>query len=195
MTYTTQELIQILDRELQANWKGERILLSWENRLGDPVVAMALDPKRTSKVFAYRDFRDRIHSYQIEHCVSGIVWRAVSFGGKSVEVPELHEQLIAIPGDKEVLMAAKESVLFFWQEVTAAMNLWCADHRRSSMTDLEVKNLARQAQWTEIDATRTEVYLGLCWGNPQEHQYRWAWPKSGIHRIVAANNEPSSIKL
>jgi len=42
---------------------------------------------------------------------------------------------------------------------------------------------------------RTELYLGLCWGNPLEHQYQWAQPFSGCHRIIAAVDEPSSIKV
>jgi hypothetical protein len=52
-----------------------------------------------------------------------------------------------------------------------------------------------QAEWAEIDATRTEVYLGLCWGDPSEYRYQWAKPKSGCDRIIASDNEPSSIKI
>ncbi len=195
MTYTTQQLIQILDQELRANWKGERILLSSANRIDNPVVAKALDLQKLSKVFAYQDFRYQIHQYQRQHRVSGIIWRVSTFKGRSVRFPELHNQLIAVPGDKAVLIAAKKSVLAFWWEVTDQMSFWLAENRRRKITAKEVEALAQQTEWAEIDAARTELYLGLCWGNPQEYQYQWAKPESGCHRIIAATNEPSSIKV
>lgn len=195
MTYTTQQLIQILDQELRANWKGERILLSSANRIDNPVVAKALDLQKLSKVFAYQDFRCQIHQYQRQHRVSGIIWRVSTFKGSSVRFPELHNQLIAVPGDKAVLIAAKKSVLAFWWEVTDQMRFWLAENHRRKITVEEIEALAQQAEWAEIDAARTELYLGLCWGNPQEYQYQWAKPESGCHRIIAATNEPSSIKV
>ncbi len=195
MTYTTQQLIQILDQELRANWKGERILLSSANRIDNPVVAKALDLQKLSKVFAYQDFRCQIHQYQRQHQISGIIWRVSTFKGSSVRFPELHNQLIAVPGDKAVLIAAKKSVLAFWWEVADQMSFWLAENRRRKITVEEVEALAQQAEWAEIDAARTELYLGLCWGNPQEYQYQWAKPESGCHRIIAATNEPSSIKV
>jgi len=42
MTYTTQDLIDILDRELKANWKGKRVVLSSAERINDPVVTKLL---------------------------------------------------------------------------------------------------------------------------------------------------------
>jgi hypothetical protein len=53
----------------------------------------------------------------------------------------------------------------------------------------------QEAEWAELDAAQTELYLGLCWGNPQEYQYQWAKPDSGCHRIIAAKDEPSAIKV
>ena len=68
MTYTTDELIQILDCELKENWKGKRIVLSSTERLNDPVMAKALNMDQVNKVFAYRDFRSQIHDYQNQTC-------------------------------------------------------------------------------------------------------------------------------
>ncbi|MBR8828085.1 MAG: hypothetical protein DSM107014_09325 [Gomphosphaeria aponina SAG 52.96 = DSM 107014] len=197
MIYTTTELIQILEEELRANWKGERILLSSAARLAHPVIEAAMDMRKVGKVFAYQDFRHQIHAYQQKYQVSGIIWRSIDFQGKSVLYPEVHNQLIAIAGDKETLIAAKKSVLSFWREVTPQMKLWLACDRESrEKITLEVfEDLASQAEWAELDATRTELYLGLCWGNPKEYQYLWAKPTSGCHRIVAAINEPSSIRI
>lgn len=195
MTYTTQQLIEILEQEMRATWKGQRILLSSEERIDNPVIAKAIDLRKANKVFAYQDFRRQIHQYQQEHGVSGIIWRKCTFDSHSVRFPELHNQLIAVPGDKEILMAAKASVLQFWRDVTSDMSFWLVAHRRRPISVSSLEDLMATAEWAEIDAAQTELYLGLCWGNPQEYQYLWAKPKSGCHRIIAAKDEPSSIKV
>ena len=204
MTYTTKELIEILDRELQANWKGKRILLSSSKRINDPVVAKALDMEKVSKVFAYRDFRGKIHEYQQQNQISGIIWRECTFQARTIRCPEIHNQLIPVVGDKEILIEAKKSLLDFWYEVTESMNFWLVNapsrnnstQERHQAVDLDyLHKLVQQTEWVEIDAARTEIYLGLCWGNPLEYRYQWAKPKSGCDRIIAAENQPSAIKV
>ncbi|ACK66548.1 conserved hypothetical protein [Rippkaea orientalis PCC 8801] len=195
MTYTTQQLIEILDTELRATCKGERILLPSSDRIPNPAIAKALDWQKVSKVFAYQDFRQQVHDYQRQYNVSGIIWRVCRYQGRSLRYPELHNQLVAVPGDKEILMAAKESVLKFWWEMTQGMNFWLSAHRRRPISSDSIAEFAQDVEWAEIDAARTELYLGLCWGNPQEYQYQWAKPDSGCHRIIGAVDEPSSIKV
>ena len=202
MTYTTDELIKILDCELKENWKGKRIVLSSAQRINDPVVAKALNMDRVNKVFAYRDFRHQIHGYQLKHQVSGIIWRNCTFNQQTITYPEIHNQLIPIPGDKEILLAARTKILNFWYQVTDKMNFWLVNgkadrngnhHQKITLNYLQ--KIVNQTEWAEIDAARTEIYLGLCWGNPQEHQYQWARPKSGCDRIIATVSEPSAIKI
>lgn len=195
MIYTTEQLIQILEQELRANWKGERILLSSENRINDSVLAKALGQSRLSKVFAYQDFREQIHQYQQQYQVSGLVWRECTFNQFSVRFPELHNQLIAIERDKEILFASKAAVLDFWRQATEDMTYWLAGYDPQRTTPEYVEELVQQAEWTELDAARTELYLGLCWGNPKECHYQWARPTSGCERIIAAATEPSSIRV
>ena len=207
MTYTTQELIEILDRELKANWKGKRIVLSSEERINDPVVSKLLDMEKVSKVFAYQDFRRQIHEYQKQHQVSGIIWRECSFLNKTIRYPEVYNQLIPIEGDKATLIQAKSSIIDFWRETTANMQFWLVNapgkRKNKSKTNsyhqkisLEyVEKLINQTEWAEIDAACTEIYLGLCWGDPSEYRYQWAKPKSGCDRIIASHNKPSSIKI
>lgn len=195
MTYTTQQLIEILDTELRATCKGERILLPSSDRIPNPAIAKALDWQKVSKVFAYQDFRQQVHDYQRQYNVSGIIWRVCRYQGRSLRYPELHNQLVAVPGDKEILMASKESVLKFWWEMTQGMNFWLSAHRRRPISSDSIAEFAQDVEWAEIDAARTELYLGLCWGNPQEYQYQWAKPDSGCHRIIGAVDEPSSIKV
>ena len=195
MAYTTAELIDILDRELQANWRGERVLLSPAERLNNPAIAMALDPGKLSKVFAYREFRTQIHEYQVEYGVSGIVWRTCQFGDCKLRLPEVHNHLIAIEGDKAILQAAKSKVLGFWQEVTGGMKFWLSDKSLSLLTEDELEERISRAEWAIVDAAREELYLGLCWGKPEECHCDWARPESGCDRVIAAKNQPSSVKV
>jgi hypothetical protein len=195
MTYTTQELIEILDQELRANWRGERVLLSSDERINNPVIAKALGTHKLSKVFAYQDFRAKIHEYQREHQVSGIVWRICHYCDRVLRLPEIHNQLIAIPGDKDVLMQAKASILEFWWDVTQEMKFWRAGGEPQPVSAETVRTRVLQTEWVELDIARTELYLGLCWGNPKEYLYQWAQPESGCERIIAAMTEPSAIKV
>lgn len=195
MTYTTEELLEILDQELRATWKGERVLLSSEDRLNNPVVAKALGTDKLSKVFAYQDFRQQIHQYQQKHLISGIVSRSCTFQGETLHYPELHNQLIAIPGDKEVLIQAKESVLDFWRKHTQNMTFWKVGREYQQITQKYVERLIQQTEWAEIDAAINELYLSLCWGKPEECRYQWARNASGCDRVVAAKSQPSSIKI
>jgi hypothetical protein len=209
MTYTTQELIEILDRELKANWKGQRLVLSSEERINDPVVSKLLDMEKVSKVFAYQDFRRQIHQYQKQHQVSGIIWRECSFRNQVIRYPEVYNQLIPIEGDKAILIQAKNSIIEFWRKTTVKMKYWLVNAPGSSKPQQQdyassyhqqisaeyVDKLINQTEWAEIDAACQEIYLGLCWGDPLEYRYQWAKPKSGCDRIIASNTKPSSIKI
>lgn len=75
MTYTTQQLLEILEQELRATCQGKRVLLSPGDRLDNPIMAKAINLDQVGKVFAYQDFRGQIHEYQRQHNVSGLVWR------------------------------------------------------------------------------------------------------------------------
>ncbi|MEO0538228.1 MAG: hypothetical protein AAF215_30750 [Cyanobacteria bacterium P01_A01_bin.123] len=195
MSYTTEQLIHILDQELRATWRGERVLMSSEDRLNNQVVAKALGPEKLSKVFALQDFREQIHHYQRNHSVSGVVWHTCRFDGRSIRFPEIHSQLIAIPEDKQRLVEAKPAVLEFWRESCRGMRLWLAGAPPQPTGLSHVERLIAETEWAEVDATRTELYLTLCWGEPKECHYAWAQPDSGCERIIAAIAEPSPIKI
>ncbi|MGK7933579.1 MAG: hypothetical protein AB4041_19395 [Microcystaceae cyanobacterium] len=195
MIYTTQQLINILEQEMRATWRGERVLLSSKNRISNPVIAKAINLDKANQVFAYQDFRQQIHEYQRKYHVSGLIVRSCTYQGVSIDFPELHNQLVPVEGDKERLIAAKAKVIRFWKKNTERMNYWLVAHRRRPINQDSLEELIEQCEWAEVDAARTEVYLRLCWGNPQDYQYQWAKPHSGCHSIIAAVNEPSSIKV
>lgn len=195
MSYTTEELLEFLDRELKAAWRGERVLLSSAERLNNPVVAKALGSEKLSKVFAVQDFREQIRQYQRDHGVSGLVWHTCQFRGRSVRFPELHPQLTAIPQDKTTLMAAKPEVIDFWRSSVTGLKLWRSGTPPEPLTRVAVETLIEQTEWAEVAATRAELYLSLCWGDPTECHCDWARPHSGCERIIAAIAEPSPIKI
>ena len=195
MVYSTSELIDILDRELQANWRGERVLLSPAERLNNPAIAMALDPGKLSKVFAYREFRSQIHAYQEEYGVSGIVWRTCRFSGREIDLPEVHNHLVAIEGDKQILQAAKAAVIEFWHETTAGMKFWLSRNSLQLLSLEELQIRIDRAEWAILDAAREELYLGLCWGKPEDCSCDWARPESGCDRVIAAKDRPSAVKV
>lgn len=185
MSYTTAELIAILDRELAATRKGQRLVLSSHERIANPVLAKALGTRKLSQFFAYQDFRSEIHRYQREQGVSGLVWRTCRFGELEVRFPELHTQLIAIAEDRATLRAAKAEVMNFWRSATAKMTLWQEGEPPRVLTPQEVETMAQRAEWAEVEAGRTELYLSLCWGDPQACHCQWAYPESGCDRVVA----------
>jgi hypothetical protein len=84
MSYTTEQLLEFLDQELRATWKGERVLLSSAERLDNPVISKAIGTDKLSKVFAIQDFRAQIHDYQRQHGVSGLIWHTCNFRGRSL---------------------------------------------------------------------------------------------------------------
>ncbi|OKH15224.1 hypothetical protein [[Limnothrix rosea] IAM M-220] len=196
MTYSTQDLIRILDQELKAAWRGDRLLLSSEDRVGVPIVSMALDLEQAGKVFACKDFTQQIHKYQLEQGVSGIIWRELIVGEHHLRLPEIHQQLIAIESDKIILQNAKAEVLQFWWQITSGLKFWeLKNHETYPLTIDKIHLAAQLAEWAEIDIGRDEVYLALCWGNPKECHYRWAHPDSGCDRIIAAASEPKQLNI
>ncbi|NCO74782.1 MAG: hypothetical protein GW795_08910 [Cyanobacteria bacterium] len=195
MTYTTDELITFLELELRATWGGMRLIFNAEEKLDNPAVAKAIDMKKTSRVFVFRDFRQQIHEYQQKHQVSGIVWRNIIFKDKYFRFPEIYNQLIPVEGDKEILIQAKSSVIDFWLDVTQDMKFYLSNDHNSLVNKESLQQLYKEGEWAELDAGKEEIYLGLCWGNPQEYIYQWAKPESGCHRIIATYNEPSGINI
>ena len=195
MSYTTEQLLEFLDRELRATWRGERVVLSSVDRLDNPVIAKAIGVDKLSKVFAIQDFRAQIHDYQHQHGVSGLVWHTCRFQGRSLRVPELHPQLIAIPADKAALAAARSAVLDFWRASIGGLRLWLAGSQPQPTTLAAVEQRIAASEWAELAATRAELYLSLCWGDPKDCHCDWARPESGCDRIIATAGEPSGIKV
>lgn len=133
------------------------------------------------------DKRQAIWAEQVSQGISGIEWYTVEYGGMTVELPRLCEELTLVPGDKEILMQSKPVALDFLAHWNLAFKLWHYNREAESRW-----NQSRWSQfyaeyisqeWLEIWA-EDEVYQILlpdgtfqdkptfainaccCWGNP-----------------------------
>ena len=189
--YNTQELIEILASERQACIKGERLNLTVKAS-GNPAIDCLVDVEGLQKFTAYQDFRAAVHRYQRERQVSGIVWRHLTVQNKTLRYPVVHEQLIAIAGDVEILKSYQASVLAFWQQVTRGMDLYLSigggkDYR--AIASGEIESIASRTEWGTLwkweKSAFFEMVLQLAWGKPEEASYRREWPASGSEYIHA----------
>lgn len=193
-TYTTKELIKILADERHACLNGQRLNLA-AKASGHPVIDKLLKPDGIQKFRAYQDFKAAVHHYQREHQVSGVVWRDVTVRGKTLRLPEVDSQLIALPSDIETLKAAKVSILEFWHEVTAGMELYLSvnngkDHR--PVTPADVGRISYRTEWASLSKWEKsdfmEMVLQMGWGKPEEAAYKRGWPNSGSEYVHAVNS-------
>jgi hypothetical protein len=86
-------------------------------------------------------------------------------------------------------------VLEFWYQAIDGLRLWLAGNVPQPTTAEHVAELMAKSEWAELAATRTELYLSLCWGDPNVCHCDWGRPDSGCDRIIATPDEPSGIKV
>ena len=191
--YTTQELIQILAVERQACLQGQRLNLG-VRASGNPLIDKYIKTDGVQKFTAYQNFKTVVHRYQSEHGISGIVWRQIAVLGKTLRIPEVAADLIALPSDLETLKAAKASILAFWQEVTDGMELYLSvnngtDYRLIMPADVD--RIAHITEWTSLykweNTNFLEIILQLGWGQPAEAGYKRGCLASGSEYIHAVN--------
>ncbi|MEA5504940.1 hypothetical protein VB735_17875 [Halotia wernerae UHCC 0503] len=191
--YTTEELIEILAAERQACLKGKRLKLEITVS-GNPVIDQFLKTDGLQQFTAYQDFKAAIHDYQRDNQVSGIVWRDVSVKGENLRYPEVDAELIALTSDLEILKLTKNSILDFWYEVTADMDLYLSFNNSKQYQQIiksDVERIAQRTEWASLwkweNANFLEMILQLGWGQPEEAFYKRGRPRSGSEYIHAVN--------
>lgn len=139
---------------------------------------------------AYWAVRETIQKYQQDNRISGIVWKEIAYRGKSVRVPEVHDQLVSVPGDKQILVASTPAILDWWAEVTEGMELWKTVDDDIPIILEEILLSAPLTEWAEVHLwdhpetniicletgerwveARLELKLNLCWGIPENVAY------------------------
>ncbi|NEU84079.1 hypothetical protein [Nostoc sp. UIC 10630] len=146
--------------------------------------------------------RQAIWTEQVNQGISGIEWYTVEYGGVNVELPRLCEELMLVPGDKEILMQSKSVALDFLAHWNMVFKLWRYDRETESRWFLcrwsQFYTEYMNREWVEVWA-EDEVYQILlpdgtfqdkpmfainaccCWGNPL-----------AIHRTTAYSDSGSS---
>ena len=191
--YNTDDLIQILASERQACLKGERLKLE-VTVSGNPVIDQFIRTDGLQKFTAYQEFKAAIHDYQREYQVSGIIVQEVKVKGNTLRYPEVHPQLIAIPGDLEILKEAKQSILEFWERVSPKMDLYLSFNsgkQYQQIKQVDVDRIILRTEWATLNAFEKsdflEIILQLGWGKPDEACYQRGFPASGSEFIHAVN--------
>ncbi|MEC4892730.1 MAG: hypothetical protein SAL07_12105 [Oscillatoria sp. PMC 1051.18] len=197
--YTTQELIQILAAERQACLKGKRLDLSAIVDDGFPLIESFFNTDGIQKYSAYQGFKAVIHQYQLENQVSGIVWHQITIKGKTLRYPQVDYQLMALPSDLEIIKAARNDVVNFWQEVTADMDLYLSINHGKNYQQIdasEIAGIVQRTEWATLmkweKSDFLEILLQLGWGKPEEAFHWRGWPHSGSEDIhaVKPGNQP-----
>jgi hypothetical protein len=190
--YSTEDLIRILAEERRACIKGQRLNLTASPTGFSPVLDQFLNLDGIQKFTAYNDFRATVHDYQRSHQVSGIVWQTITIRDRTLHCPKLHDQLIALPSDLEILQSAKLVTLAFWREVTEGMDLYLSMNGgkfHQLITQVDVDRIGQRTEWTSLsqhgNGPELEVILQLGWGKPEEATYRRGFPESGSEYVHA----------
>src|SRR4028119_2139416 len=146
-------LTSSLDGARQACLRGRRLNLTETPATGNPVIDRFLKSEGVQKFTAYQNFKAAVHEYQREHQVSGIVWREIAVKGNTLRYPAVDDELIALPVDLITLKAAKISMLEFWQQVTAGMDLYLSINSGKDFRSIEpvdVEAIAQRTEWASL---------------------------------------------
>ena len=150
--YTTQELVDILRRERVACVRGERLNLA-VGYSGHQVIDRFVNPQAIQKFTAYQDFKATIHRYQKQHQVSGILWHELTINHQTLRYPAVHENLIALQTDIEILQQAKAAVVEFWDWATQGMDFYlsvCHKKDYQKISPFSMVEMIKHSQWATI---------------------------------------------
>ncbi|MEM8604614.1 MAG: hypothetical protein AAGF24_12370, partial [Cyanobacteria bacterium P01_H01_bin.121] len=133
-----------------------------------------------------------IHTYQQHHQVSGLVWHELSLNGQRFKYPEGHPQLLALPEDLQILRAAKQRVVDFWQAAIAGLDLFQVVNRGKDFQPILARDLeaiAQPTEWATVALWQRsdfrELVLQLGWGQPLDAAHWRNWPDAGSEYIHA----------
>ncbi|NJR52226.1 MAG: hypothetical protein HC780_24280 [Leptolyngbyaceae cyanobacterium CSU_1_3] len=190
--YSTEELVKILAEERRACMNGQRLNLAVTPSGINPLIDRFVRAEGIQKFTAYSDFRNTVHQYQRDHRISGIVWQHCAIKGKVFQYPKIDDQLISLSEDRQILKAAKASIVAFWQDVTQDMDFYLSLNNGKFYQPAiarDIERILQRSEWASLSyqgrSDNLEVILQLGWGKPEEALYRRGFPDSGSESIHA----------
>jgi hypothetical protein len=132
--------------------KGERLNLA-VGYSGYQVIDRFVDPQAIQKFTAYQDFKATIHRYQQTHQVSGILWHSLTIEHHTLHYPAVHEDLITLPTDLQILQRAKSGVVEFWHRATSGMDFYlsvCHGKDYQQINPNSLVEMINHSQWATI---------------------------------------------
>ncbi|ESA38467.1 hypothetical protein N836_31495 [Leptolyngbya sp. Heron Island J] len=170
MTYTTDQLIEIIDSEMMAHIKGER-----------EFVRLDRIEEKFAAITSYHEVREQVHAYQKQHGISGVVVETRELpDGSVIRFPVQHDQLDLVDGDMQVLEAARFRVVeAFLEQIAAGQYYLCyrIESRDGGEWDMEttpefIRYFIQGLQWAEISMYDSgELVLQVGYGEPHESAY------------------------
>ncbi|MBP0001539.1 MAG: hypothetical protein J7641_21540 [Cyanobacteria bacterium SID2] len=104
--------------------------------------------------------------------------------------PQVHDRLIALDRDLDILRQSKSEILAFWDSATVSMDLYLSVDRGKdyvSVSHQDVRPIDRRTEWANIwkweNGNFLEVVLQLGWGQPHEAAYRRGSLTSGSEYV------------
>ncbi len=81
------------------------------------------------------------------------MWKDLTINAQTLHYPEVHGQLVALDTDLQILKGAKKSMLTYWEQVTANMDLYLSmsngrEHER--IHKLDVERIAQRTEWVSF---------------------------------------------
>lgn len=117
MPKTTADLVEIIEQEFArscdvirvsspvTNFRKQGYTEFWQEKWDLDVLCW------TGAVDSFWDVRKAVQSYQVSQGISGIVSDALEVEGKRCDFPGLHDQLIMVDGDIDILRSPNNSVV------------------------------------------------------------------------------------
>ena len=122
---------------------------------------------------AYQEIMRQIWHYQLQHQISGLVWCEYEYVGYAVAFPKVHENLVALEGDIDVLRAYKQHVIQWWLNVVGGRRIW-RDYSEGQRVLSDVRHVLRVAQHVDWaipvieDFPVPRITVHLEWGVPED---------------------------
>jgi len=172
-----------------------------------PVEAMLRHDIKVEWLKLFWNLRDQIWEKQIINGISGVCWVETNFCDKSIVLPELAENLVLAPGDKDIIISKRDEAIAWIEQFASAFKLWgITDTSAVECSWDDFLEESAIAEWVELsaedDISRVYVletgerheaptlilHISLCWGTPGHHEKLDSRPASGLISFQLTND-------